>query len=452
MRTINFLDIKGILFIILYLIIFGVVIVVYSSKYSDDKKIKKLFVCGYFFKIMMGIAFALIYDFYYNWEGDTYSYYSNACGLGGLFFSNTKAYFMILFDMIDETNVSTLPQTIGYYPRFAKDASVYAIHRFLSPFAIMGLNNYYVIGICLNTFLFVLNWKFFRFLNQLFPSKANLIAISILFIPSVGFWGAGLLKDSYTLSFTFIFIIYFYRIFFQKKLSIKNILFFLLSIYVVVKLKPYIVYSCLVSCFIWLGFSYIYLVKNKFLRFCVFPIVAFAIGFGGFFVMQKLSAKIGGAYGDIDSMLWKAAASQYDLKQEYYHGASFDIGDLEPTAKGALSIAPAAIIAGFYRPFIWEAKSIVMLLSGIENLVLLLLSVYVLLKGGLKFFFRKLFESPFLIFCFLFSLLMSLGIGLSTSNFGALVRFTIPFLPFFFMFWLFLLNDLRKEKLALKKN
>jgi len=36
-----------------------------------------------------------------------------------------------------------------------------------------------------------------------------------------------------------------------------------------------------------------------------------------------------------------------------------------------------------------------------------------------------------LIFCFSFSLLFAFALGFSTSNFGALVRFRIPFLPFF---------------------
>ncbi|MDR2010397.1 MAG: hypothetical protein LBQ22_07940 [Bacteroidales bacterium] len=417
----------------------------YSQKYSKDPYIKKIFVWAYIFKIGAGIAFALIYNFYYNWGGDTFYYYLNSCRLGDVLFSNPKAYFMMFFDMVDKTNVSELPQTIEYFPYF-RDPPVYAVHRFLSPFSVIGLKNYYLMNICLNVFLYILNWKFFIFLNKLFPEKTKLIAISVLFIPSVGFWGSGLLKDPFTLSFTFIFIIYFYRIFFEKRIKIKNILFLIIASYVIIKLKPYILYSALVSCFVWLAFSYLYKIKNQFIRVFVFPFVITIMAFVGIYVLSNVGSIVGGAYEDVDSMLAKAASTQYDLKQDYYHGSTFDIGNLEPTVESAVSIAPKAIIAGLYRPFIWEARSVVMLLSGLENLVLLVLTFYVILKGGIRFFFKQLFSSPFLIFCLLFSIIMALGIGLSTSNFGALVRFKIPMLPFFAMLWLFILDNYNTRK------
>ena len=74
-----------------------------------------------------------------------------------------------------------------------------------------------------------------------------------------------------------------------------------------------------------------------------------------------------------------------------------------------------------------------MLASGVENFTFLLLALGV--GAGLLFnpkkFFRALLENPFLIFLLSYSILFSLLVGLSTSNFGALVRFKIPFLPFF---------------------
>lgn len=448
--TKNFLDIYGIFFIFLYVIIFLTIIITYSNiKYHKEKVIKSLFIWGYLFKILMSICFALIYNFYYNWDGDTYSYYNNSCRLGSLIFSNPKIYFMILFDLIYKSDTSLLPQTIEYFPYF-KDQSVYAIHRFLSPFSIIGLKNYYVMSICLNTFLYLLNWKFFKFLNNLFPDKTRIIAISILFIPSAIFWSSGLIKDPFTFSFTFIFIIYFYKIFFKRKISLKNILFILIASYIVLKLKPYILFSVLASAFIWLGFSYIYLIKSLFIKVFVFPFIMICTLFSGIYIVNNVASSIGGIYENVDSMLGKAVASQQDLKQDYYQGMSFDIGNYEPTIKGAISVAPAAIVAGLYRPFIFEAKSLVMLLSGFENLILLSLSIYVLLKGGIKFFLKELIKNPFLIFCLIFSLIMALGIGLSTSNFGALVRFKIPILPFFLLFWLIILSNYYNNKKLIK--
>jgi hypothetical protein len=143
-------------------------------------------------------------------------------------------------------------------------------------------------------------------------------------------------------------------------------------------------------------------------------------------------------------MLNKAVVSQQDLKQEYYQGSSFDIGDYAPTFEGALSVTPAAIVAGLYRPFIFEARSVVVFLSGFENLALLLITIYVFFKAGFVGTLRIISREPFLVFCLVFSIIMAWGIGLSTSNFGALVRFKIPLMPFFLILWLFILDEYKK--------
>ena len=54
-----------------------------------------------------------------------------------------------------------------------------------------------------------------------------------------------------------------------------------------------------------------------------------------------------------------------------------------------------------------------------------------LFKIGLLRFFRYIFKDPYLIFSLVFTLTLAFGVGLSTANFGALVRYKIPFAPFF---------------------
>ena len=60
--------------------------------------------------------------------------------------------------------------------------------------------------------------------------------------------------------------------------------------------------------------------------------------------------------------------------------------------------------------------------------------------------FKQLSKEPFLIYCFAYSLMMALGIGLSTSNFGALVRFKIPLLPFLVFGLLYVYDNYKKKK------
>lgn len=442
----RFFSIENIILFVIYFLISFIIIYFISNYFIKDKKIQKFFIPAYLFKILMGLAFALVYEYYYKWLGDSFYYYKNSCALGDLFFTNTEIYFKMLFGWINYSNIYTLPADIGYLPR--SDASVYAVHRLISPFSIIGLKNYYLILICLNSFLFLINWKFFRFLQKEYPDKTKIIAIVLLFFPSVYFWGSGIMKDALTFSFTLLFILCFYKIVLKFKFKIKYFILFALSFYILKELKPYILYSLIISCIVLLAFTYLNKFKNKIIKFLFFPFVLILAGTLGIFFLQRVANNVGGVYSSVDSMLRKASAAQLDLKQDYYQGNSFDIGDLEPTVSSAVAILPAAIIAGLLRPFIWEVRSVSMVLSGIENLILLLIILYTIfysIKKSILYSYKILINNPFLIFCLIFSLTMAAIVGLSTSNFGALARFKIPFLTFFTLFWLFLYDELKKK-------
>ena len=60
-------------------------------------------------------------------------------------------------------------------------------------------------------------------------------------------------------------------------------------------------------------------------------------------------------------------------------------------------------------------------------------------------FFRHIIQKPILIFSFFFSIAFAFSVGLATSNFGALVRYKIPCIPFF-VASLFIVNYLENER------
>ncbi|MFT3886298.1 MAG: hypothetical protein QM724_12990 [Flavobacteriales bacterium] len=126
-----------------------------------------------------------------------------------------------------------------------------------------------------------------------------------------------------------------------------------------------------------------------------------------------------------------ASVTQRDLRQDYYGGNRFDIGEFEPTWAGAMSKFVPATVAGLFRPFLWEARNVVMLASGLENLFLLFMVIWAVWKTRVVHFLPAIARDPLLMFCVLFTVTFGFFIGLSTANFGALVRFKIPLLPFF---------------------
>src|SRR5438309_7408443 len=64
-------------------------------------------------------------------------------------------------------------------------------------------------------------------------------------------------------------------------------------------------------------------------------------------------------------------------------------------------------------------------------MILLTLTIYFLWK--LRFFnlFALMFRHQFLFFSLSFSIFFAFSVGLTTSNFGSLVRYKIPAIPFY---------------------
>ena len=132
-------------------------------------------------------------------------------------------------------------------------------------------------------------------------------------------------------------------------------------------------------------------------------------------------------------MLSKAKVTKDDHTRTVYAYSEnyYDVGELDGTMGGTINKAPQSIVAGLYRPFIWEARNPFILLSGLENLILLLLTFRMFYKTGFFRTFSTIFNTPLLFFCFFFALFFAFSVGLATANFGALVRLRSPMMPFF---------------------
>jgi len=67
----------------------------------------------------------------------------------------------------------------------------------------------------------------------------------------------------------------------------------------------------------------------------------------------------------------------------------------------------------------------------LENFILLLLTIYLLIRLKIIRFFQFIFSDPILIFSLLFTVFFMFAVGMASANFGALVRYKIPAMPFF---------------------
>ena len=400
-----------------------------SGKRIEDNPAYRYYHWGLLYKIGGAIALCLIYIFYYG-GGDTMGYYNSAVALNNLLFKDPGTYFSILTNHLTPENFSAFNESTGW-PGYFGDPNSFTVPRFTSVLLLFTTGSFLQVSLITAIVTYSGIWRLYLMFVDMYPANHKLLAIAVLFIPSVAFWGSGVLKDSYTMAAAGWTVYSFYMIVFRKRKILVNLFFILISGYVLISIKAYILFAVIGGLLIWMGFNYINKLKSPFLRILVLPIVALMLFGLGQYLIFNLGQFVGSYYSSMDALLEKAVITQDDLTRAYYGGNSFDIGELTPELSSIFSKFPSATIAGLYRPFIFEVRNPVMLLSAIENTALLLLLLWVLFKVGLRRFVAIMFEKPVLLFAMGFTLLFAFSVGLTTANFGALVRYKIPLLPFY---------------------
>ncbi|MFT4680360.1 MAG: hypothetical protein ACI9FU_000236 [Granulosicoccus sp.] len=388
------------------------------------------YVKGLMAKIVGGLSLGAVYIFYYG-GGDTLNYWVDAGTLRNLMFVDFSCYLDILFGDTSMLNFFCFDSTTGSpMSIFLRDSKSYAVTRFTSIPHLLSIDSFFGCTILVAIFSYMGTWRLYLMFTNEYPGLKKELAFAILFIPSVLFWGSGILKDTYTFSAACWLTYSFYNISLRRHKVGINLVMVAVNSLILISVKPYIFLGLMPGCLALLFFQRMQRIESMLVRLLSFPVFfMIATVIGG--VVVSRSAESLGSYGSVDSLLVKAVATQQDLKRDAYEGNSFDIGDFDPSLTGILSKAPAAIFAGLFRPTLLDARNVVMLMSAIENTAIMLLFLYLVFRVGPIGFFREVFTQPLVMFCFSFAVFFSFSVGLTTSNFGSLVRYKIPAMPFF---------------------
>jgi hypothetical protein len=406
----------------------------------------KYFVKGVFFKFFGVIAFSLLYLLYYG-GGDTVNYFKGTKAIASLIFNEPKFGFQAMFNFGVGSRWFQIYKYASTSPPFYmwRDPNTFSVCRFSTLFYILGSGRFFITGLLTSLFSFIGIWKLYRMFNDLYPGNAKSLAYIILFLPSLLFWGGGIMKDSYILCAACWAVYNFYKVFIVKRKILLNLLIFSFNIYVILNLKSYLLISLLPGMLIWLNNQLLKNISSPIFKILLFPFVVLSVSAVGFFSINSLSESMG-VYGDVDSAIVQAQVIQGDLlRNDQYGSNSYYIGQLDGTLSNLLSLAPIAIFTALFRPFIWEIGSPTMVISAVENVALILFVFLLLIRTNPIKIIKLLTKHPFLLFCILFSTFFAFGVGIAGTNFGALVRYKIPMMPFFFGS-LYLIFKLSKEK------
>ena len=430
----------------LYLIIILMTANIYANKKKITQSCYSYFTLGLIAKIVGGLGVALVYTVYYT-AGDTTEYFGNVIVLLNLAFYDFSAFWYVMTEPASNASMLFFNSDTGY-ACYARDPKAWAVVKMTLPIVIVSFQSFLTTTVLCATLSFIGIWRLYKVFVLEFPTLEKEMAISFLFIPSVFFWGSGLLKDTLTLSALGFFFSSLYYLIMRKERILKSILVVLISAYVIMAIKPYIMVGLFPAIIIWVVQLSAAKINIKALRAIAVPIVL-AVGFGLVYWIMSVLGESLDEY-QVESILEKAQITQRDLKSDYYQGNSFDIGDFEATLPSIASKFPIATFSAIFRPLIIESNNFVMFFSGLENLILLIFALRVLLKVKILGFFRFFFTHHLLTFSLFFSIFFAFSVGLSTSNFGSLVRYKIPSIPYF-VASLFIIRHLKLQEVELKE-
>ena len=427
------ISINDLILVPIYLIIiFGFSRLIKSNNIKKYPEYK-YFIKGLWFKIFGVCFFVSIYLFYYG-GGDTIYYFLGAKAVANLFLENFEKGFAILFNTNSYYNSFSSFNSVTGYPikGWFLDKNTFLICRLSAPLYILASKSFLITSFLTAVFSYVGVWKFYRLVNLLYPGNAKAFAYIILFMPSLIFWGGGIMKDSFMLGAACWFTYSFYNVFISRKKVFWNVVFLVLNTLMILNCKSYILISLIPGVLLWLNSYYLKSIKNKLIQILVFPLIILSGLSAGALLFTSFSSSMG-RYGSVESAIEKAQITQDDLLNELHYGKNnYKLERIDGSINGLLSSAPLATFTALFRPLPWEIGSPTMVVSAIENTVLLLFTFYSLIIIGPFKFLKIIVNDPFLIYCLIFSLVFGFGVGIAGTNFGALVRYKIPLIPFFF--------------------
>lgn len=417
------------------------------KKYTDPL-LQKYHRQGFRIKIFASILFILYYS--YLTQGDSTSlYHYEGNNLYHLILHNSDN-FKYIFKSGKDFDPSLVKNhyNIGYF----REEANFMVIRLDALFSFICLGSYAVINLFFACLAFSGLWKLYLFFYEQYPKLHKQFAISILYFPTLAFWSAGLLKDSLCIAALGWLTYSLYGLIYKRKSILKNCALVFISAYFLAILKVYILLAYVPFFVLFIILKNVQNIKFTLFRYLLAPLLIAASVYAfsqtlssyddelGAYSVEELTSSI----SDLNEII-EGRTGREDAASNFSLGAEFD-----GTFSGLIKIAPAAVATTFFRPFIWEAHKISQLMAAFESLLLMFFTLYIFVKAGPFRFIKWIFKDPLIMYCFLFAVVFGLFVGASTLNFGTLVRYKIPCLPFYSIA-LFLIYERVKERAAKKE-
>ncbi len=407
-----------------------------------DKSFKR--VMGFFliFKIACSLLLCLLQVYYWK-VSDNFGFFTetkNFVKLISTDLSNIKYFFLSVDSYNDkikfDNSLTAAYNSIGVESNFL-------VTKFSTLFYPFAFGRYMIVTLFFALISAAAQLKFYALLVNRYPQIKRGIAIGVLFMPSVVIYSSYITKETLCITFMSIGIFNLFQLINKKKV-VAN--FFLLSLNLlligIVKLYVLGIIALALLMVIFVKWTL------HFWRGSVLSKIFIAVFLAGFMWLFLSNLDFFDPY-----ILDFATVS--NTFQEGYNAAdetsAFELGELETSFAGLLKKAPLGLYTTYFRPHLWEVTKPIILFSALESFFVLILTFWAIFSRW-KHIGHLMRTDLFVNFSVWFVILFGTIVGLTTFNFGTLIRYKIPAVPFLMVFVFLLLNSRSKKTIPLPGN
>ncbi|NLY22955.1 MAG: hypothetical protein GX048_06555 [Bacteroidales bacterium] len=417
------------------------IVIIYFFTKKNGEGIKPIWwSIAFGLKVLAGILLVYIYLDYYSDRGsaDMFKYYDDGRAIWESTRGNNKDFVKIISGIYNQDEYALLKDKYllntnhwdraDFVPFRYENRLIIRINAALMP--LTGGN----FGLHLLFFIFIAfigQYFLFKSIATFIPKKISFLIIFLF--PSLLLWTSGILKEAIII---FIIGLWFYglKMLIDKKYVLSVIL-LLISTLIASTVKVYIIIGLYLSILPLIIYKIIKKYKVWQVYLCVFLIYILSIP-----LLKYLFGL------DLLTLIVNKLELTTNLAINENAGSMINPLKLDPTLFSFIINAPLAIINTFFRPFINDINSLIIIPSFIENLILILLTIIAIIFRK-KEITQK--EQNILLFFLSFVIIETLLIGYTTPILGATVRYRI-FPMLFFLLSLIIVNDFEKIKYKLK--
>lgn len=400
---------------------------------TNDGITARYFLPGLLFKISGLLLFCAMYYFVYGY-GDTFVYHESA----GIFAEIISEDFQYGIELLLGTNSYVRAKDMLYNHfliNYYRGADTFLVIKLAAVINVFGFGRFLSTSILFALLTFLCQWYLFKTLFIKYSKNERSLAIAILFIPSVAFWGSGIMKDSIIFGSICLLTAIFFR---WIELSIRprfwQIVVLVSAFYIIYIIKFYVIIAFLPSLGFWVYFKFNKAIRNKVIRMIITPL--------GISFLSSLLVFSFVRFSEIDQRLQvERMLDQAEIYQRNHYsesggdgtGSGYTLGDYDPSFAGIIFKVIPAINVSLFRPYLWEIRGPAMAMAGLESFWFTLLFIRLLWywrSGNARV---NISSDAFLLMSVIFLLFFAFVVGFTAYNFGALVRYKIPCLPFFYL-------------------